>query len=92
MELNYDTDRIYINNPVTGLPDAEIFFPEGPDGYYNITHTIVNKPLQGHGIAGLLTLAAAEKIRTAGKTTRLTCSYAIKWFSEHPEYNDILVK
>ena len=42
MELHYESDRIYINHPVTGLADAEIFFPEGSDGIHNITHTIVN--------------------------------------------------
>ena len=90
MELHYDSDRIYINNPITGLPEAEIFFPEGSDGIHNITHTIVDKSLQGHGVAGLLTLAAAEHLRAQGKKTRLTCSYAVKWFANHPEYNDVV--
>ncbi len=92
MELKYESERIYINDPVTGIPEAEIFFPKGSDGIHNITHTIVGKNLQGHGVAGLLTLAAAEKIRSEGKKTRLTCSYAVKWFAKHPEYNDIVVE
>ena len=92
MELLHDSDRIYINNPETGMPDAEIFFPLGSDGYHNITHTIVGPALRGKGVAGLLTRAAAELLRHEGKKTRLTCSYAVKWFSEHPEYNDVVVK
>ena len=90
MELNYDSDRIYINHPQNGNPVAEIFFPEEADGIHNITHTVVDNNLRGSGIAGLLTLAVAEKLRKAGKKTRLTCSYAVKWFAEHPEYSDVV--
>ena len=92
MELKYESERICIDNPATGVLDAEIFFPEEADGIHNITHTMVSPTLRGNGVAGLLTLAAAEMLRKEGKKTRLTCSYAIKWFADHPEYNDIVVK
>ncbi len=92
MELLHDSYRIYINNPETGMTEAEIFFPEESDGNYNITHTIVGPELRGKGVAGLLTRAAAEFFRFKGKKARLTCSYAVKWFAEHPEYDDVVVK
>lgn len=90
MVLHPESERIYINNPKTGMPDAEIFFPLGSDGVHSITHTVVNKELRGQGVAGLLTQAAATLIRMNGKKTRLICSYAQKWFAEHPEFSDII--
>ena len=57
-----------------------------------LNRTFVDESLRGQGVAGLLHQLAAEHIRTAGKTVRPTCSYAVAWFEKHPEYADILVK
>lgn len=32
----------------------------------------------------------AEHLRETGKKAELACSYAPRWFSDHPEYADVL--
>ena len=56
----------------------------------NFNHTQVDPSLSGQGIAGKLVREAAEQLRADGRKAVLTCSYAIQWFSQHPEYEDIL--
>lgn len=69
---------------------AEVTFPDVDANTVNINHTFVDDSLRGQGIAGQLMKAAAEQLRLEGKKAILTCSYAIKWFETHPEYNDLL--
>lgn len=89
MKLIKNIDSIYLENE-DGKIIAQVLFPIEPDGIHNITHTIVDPSLQGQGIAGKLVQAAADTIRAEGAKTRLTCSYAVRWFHDHPEYGDIV--
>lgn len=91
MEFQHELDRIYLNDK-NGRLIAEVMFPIEKDGVRNITHTIVDGSLRGQGIAGKLMQAAADQIQEEGQKTHLSCSYAIRWFGKHPEYNDILAK
>ena len=36
-------------------------------------------------------MALAEKLREDNLKAELTCSYAVKWFSKHREYEDVLI-
>ncbi len=69
---------------------AEITFPDVNDHTVNIDHTFVDDSLRGQGVAGKLVKAAAEQIKSQNKKAVLTCSYAVKWFAGHPEYDDLL--
>ncbi len=89
MEYIKEMNRIYLKDE-TGKRLAEIDFPEVRPGVVVITHTEVDPSLGGKGIAGELTKAAAEQLRADGRKAVLSCSYAIRWFSKHPEYSDIL--
>jgi len=84
VEFLHDQDSIYAIDK-SGDRIAEVTFPIS-DGVANINHTYVDPALRGQGIAGQLMTAAVEQIRSAGLKARPTCSYAIKWFAEHPEY------
>lgn len=88
MELIHEPDCIYAVDDQDRIV-AEITFPVS-NGVANINHTFVDNSLRGQGVAGKLVQSAAEQIRSAGLKVRLTCSYAIKWFSEHPEQSDLL--
>ncbi|MEA4920044.1 MAG: GNAT family N-acetyltransferase [Clostridiaceae bacterium] len=55
-----------------------------------IDNTFVDPSLRGQGIAGKLMQATAEHIRSLGLKVQPVCSYAVKWFSEHSEYQDLL--
>lgn len=84
MDFIYETGRIYMQDE-TGRVIAEITFPE-VNGVANINHTFVDDSLRGQGIAGKLVQAAADKIVKDGNRITATCSYAVQWFSKHPEY------
>ncbi len=68
-----------------GNPEAEIMLVgEGPGA---------NEDQQGVpfvGKAGQLLDAAVRQIRMEGLRAKATCSYAAKWFKEHPDQSDLL--
>lgn len=89
MNFIHELNRIFKlddNNEVI----AEVTFPNTDPDTVNINHTFVHSSLGGQGIAGELLESAAADLRAQGKKAVPTCSYAIKWFSKHPEYNDVL--
>ena len=89
MNFNYDKNRIY-------LPDdrdntlAEVTFPSISDDTVNINHTFVDHSLRGQGVAGKLMKETAKFLQDQNKKEVLTCSYAVKWFGEHPEYEHLI--
>ena len=88
MDFSYFSDKITINDQTKTL--AEVHFPELEPGLVDINHTFVDDSLRGQGVAGKLMEAAADHLRSEGKKAVLSCSYAVKWFEKHPEYQDIL--
>lgn len=69
---------------------AEITFPAVDASTVNINHTFVDGSLRGQGIAGKLMEAAIKQIEGENKTIIPSCSYAVKWFTDHPQYNFLL--
>lgn len=88
MEFQHEKGRIFALD-TDGKLMAEVTFPISGHTA-QIDHTFVDPSLQGQGIAAQLLAAAAEEIRRAGLSAVPTCSYAVKWFSEHPEQGDLL--
>ena len=68
---------------------AEVTFPVS-EGVADIDHTFVDQSLRGQGVAGQLLDAAVRQIRMEGLRAKATCSYAAKWFNEHPDQSDLL--
>jgi predicted GNAT family acetyltransferase len=68
---------------------AEVTFPKLRDGVVVINHTWVDGSLRGRGVAGELVEAAYEAIKADGLKAEVTCPYAVKWFNDRPEKNDI---
>jgi predicted GNAT family acetyltransferase len=89
MDFQYDNSRIYLNN-VHGKTMAEVTFSELSQHIVNIEHTYVDASFRGQGIAEKLLYALAAKLRKEGKKAYPTCSYAIKWFKDHPDESDLL--
>ena len=69
---------------------AEVTFPEEEENIVNINHTFVDDSLMGHGVANTLIEKAYEKVKSENKKAIPTCVFAIKWFKEHLDKNDIL--
>ena len=91
MELQFEPTRVY-GLDGGGRLVAEITFPCTQPGIYTIDHTFVDPSLRGQGAAGKLAQAAADQIRARELKAVLTCSYAKKWFGEHPEQSDLLAE
>ena len=92
MEFIKEPNRIYANNG-EGRLVAEVTFPEktpGDPGIVEITHTFVDDSLRGQGVAGQLMEECYGMLKNDGRKAALTCSYAVKWYQERPEKNDII--
>ncbi|HHT16727.1 MAG TPA: N-acetyltransferase [Papillibacter sp.] len=73
-----------------GVMLAEVDFPPIDEETVDICHTFVDSSLRGKGIAGQLMERAVASLRETGRKAYPTCSYAVYWFDEHPEHDDIL--
>ena len=91
MIFTYEANRILYND-TDGRTLAEVTFPAMDENTVNLNHTFVDDSLRGQGVASQLLEAAAAQIARDGRRVMPTCSYAVKWFEKHPEYQDILVK
>ena len=52
----------------------------------------VDESLRGQGVAGKLMQAVVDYAKAQGKQISPTCSYAVKWFEKHGEYQSLLNK
>lgn len=71
---------------------AYVTFPLIEDGIVNINRTFVDGSLRGRGIASKLMNLVYEELQSRNLKARITCSYAVKYFSENPDKQNILVK
>ena len=88
MEFQHERERIFALDE-QGKLVAEVTFPVS-EGVADIDHTFVEQSLRGQGVAGQLLDAAVRQIRMEGLRAKATCSYAAKWFKEHPDQSDLL--
>ena len=91
MEFIHNNNQIVVYTP-DYLVVAEVTFPDLDGNTVNVNHTFVDDVLRGQGIAGKLMEELVQELRQSGKKAVLTCTYALKWFENHPEYADVLVK
>ena len=91
ISIQHEANRVYALDK-DGRVIAEATFPAASATTVNFNHTFVDPSLRGQGVANMLLTAAAADVKARGLKARATCSYAVKWFSEHEEYADILEK
>ncbi|MDF2486772.1 MAG: N-acetyltransferase [Herbinix sp.] len=91
MSFNQESNKIYLNDDNNHMI-AVVTFPKLKEGVVNIDHTFVDPSLRGQGVAGKLMEAAVAYFRANELKVKPTCSYAVKWFSEHPECDDLIEK
>lgn len=89
MEFKKSRDRIWMEDH-TGAEIAFVSFPEQGENTVEITSTVVDSSLRGQGVAAALLESLAEELRATGRKAVPACSYAVKWFSEHPEQQELL--
>ncbi|SMC85607.1 GNAT family N-acetyltransferase [Papillibacter cinnamivorans] len=88
MDFHVSNDAITLRDE-KGQTVAEVDFPAMENNMVNICHTYVSPSLRGQKVADRLLLALVEKLRAEGKKAYPTCSYAVRWFSQHPEHSDL---
>lgn len=91
MNFIYEEDRIFLQDENKKVI-AEVNFPAIGEQTVNIRRTFVDDSLRGQGVAGKLLEAAAAYLTEQNKKVVPTCSYAVKWFEKHPEYERIVDK
>ena len=91
MKFEVEQNRIYLANE-NGEAAAEVIFPAVGEGVVEIRRTWVDDSLKGQGVAALLMEACYEALKADGRKAVLLCSYAVKWYGEHPERNDIVIR
>lgn len=69
---------------------ADVTFPDIDSDTINLNHTYVADTLRGQGVAGKLMEEVVQVMTEQNKKAVLTCSYAVKWFKNHPEYNHLI--
>jgi predicted GNAT family acetyltransferase len=89
MEFITEDGRIYKKDCEDKLI-AEVTFPEISQGVVQIDHTFVDGALRGQGVAGELMEAAYKELKDSGRKAILICPYAVKWYEDHPDRNDIV--
>ena len=89
MDFKNDNGKAWLEDE-NGRQIAVLEYPEVRPGVVNMIHTEVEPSLGGQGIAGKITQHVADRLRDEGLKAELSCSYSIKWFSQHPEYSDVL--
>lgn len=68
---------------------CEIIFPVEEETA-SINRTYVSEVLRGQGVANQLMEAVVRQIEEDGLKARPVCSYAVKWFENHPEKRALL--
>ncbi len=89
MNFIHEHNKIYLNDEDSRMV-AVVTFPKVKDNVVNIDHTFVDNSLRGQGIAGKLMEEAVAHLKENNLKAKLTCSYAVKWFSEHPEHSNLV--
>jgi predicted GNAT family acetyltransferase len=87
----HEQNKVYLNDENNRMV-AVVTFPKVQENVVNIDHTFVDSSLRGHGVAGKLMEEACTQLRESNLKAKASCSYAAKWFEEHPEYADVLMK
>lgn len=87
----HESNKIYANDENNHMV-AVVTFPKEKDNVVNIDHTFVDSSLRGQGIAGKLMEETVKHLRENNQKAKLSCSYAVKWFEEHPEHSDLIVR
>ena len=89
MEYQIGSDRIWLEDG-EGRELAFVSFPLRDEHTVEIVSTVVSDSLRGQGVAGALLETLAGELRRRGQRAVPTCSYAVRWFSRHPEAGALL--
>lgn len=70
---------------------GEVDYPYISSNVVDINHTYVDMSLREKGVASFLLTNAFNYFRENNIKVKCSCSYAIKWISNHKEYSYLVV-
>lgn len=89
MEIIKESNRVrIINDKKENI--AYVSFPQVSENTVVIQKTFVSESLRGMGIASKLMELAYDVIKESNQKAEIECSYALKWFDNHPSKCDII--
>lgn len=91
MEFQREENRIWLAD-ASGQKIAHVIFPARSEGVVTVSSTYVDPTLRGQGVASRLMEALTRELRESGRKAVPVCSYAVRWFDEHPEAADLLAE
>ena len=69
---------------------ANVTFPNISKNVVCVNHTFVDESQRGKGVAAKLMLELVKDLENTNRKAKLTCSYAISWFSKNPQYGKVV--
>lgn len=69
---------------------AEVSFPPAGEGVVDINRTFVDESLRGQGVAGMLLEHTVRELSETHRKAHPSCSFAVAWFENHPEWQDLV--
>ena len=87
--IHYSNEIVFLNDKDEML--ANVTFPSVKENVVNVNHTFVDSSLRGRGIAQKLMEELVKDLESTNRKSIITCSYAKKWFAEHPNYNEFII-
>ena len=88
MDFKYGKNSIYCGESESNH-QAIIQYTEVTPRVKNVTHTGVDKSLEGQGIAGQLVDKLVQRAREEGFKLQATCSYAKSKLEKTEDYKDV---
>lgn len=82
----YEKNCILCRDEHTGLVLGRVDFASVSEGLIEVSHTEVSSSCRGRGIGDQLMHALVSCMKERRLKAYLSCSYAVKWFYRHPEY------
>jgi len=73
--------EVFADDELVGFADYRL-----RDDRISFTHTEVDRPYQGRGVAGTLVRDALDSARDSGLSVLPFCSYVSAYIERHPDY------
>lgn len=90
MNFMKEANRIYLTDGEDNII-AELNFPNVKEQVVEANRTFVDASLRGQGVAGKLMDELVAFLEESNQKLIPTCSYAVKWLQDRPEYSHLVV-
>ena len=90
MTIKFDKEKTWVEDE-QGKEIAMLRHPKLSRNIVKIEYMYVDDSIFGQGASEKMMVMVVNRLKRRGERVELGCPYAIRWFAEHPEYDDIVV-